>query len=85
MLRGQKTRRLSAYSTRPWRILEKQLDWVSNRKLKGQTTVGQKLGKPRDYNGPSAKPVGGLKPTHVVAQRIYQKKQENPHVGLASG
>lgn len=49
VLRGQKKRGLRAYSSRPWRILEKQVDWISNRKLKGQTTVGQKLGKPRDH------------------------------------
>lgn len=83
MLRGQKTRGLSACSTRPWRILEKQLDWISNRKLKGQTTVGQKLGKPRDYNGPSAKPIGGMKPTHVVAQRSYQKKARKSTCGTS--
>lgn len=49
VLRGQTKRELGAYSTKPLRILESQLDWKSNVKLKGQTTVSENLGKPREY------------------------------------
>ena len=51
-------------------------------KTEGPDHSRSKAWKAKRPYGPSAKPVGGLKPTHMVARRIYQKKQENPHTGI---
>ena len=51
-------------------------------KTEGPDHSRSKPWKAKRPYGPSAKPVGGLKPTHMVARRIYQKKQENPHTGI---
>ena len=51
-------------------------------KTEGPDHSRSKPWKAKRPYGPSAKPIGGLKPTHVVARRIYRKKQENPHTGI---